>query len=101
MDLAEGHVAALKYLAMVQGTAIFNLGTGFGYSVLDVIKAFEEATGASVPYQFGPRREGDVAEVFADSSKAEHELHWKTKRSLKDMCVDLWRWQSSNPYGFK
>jgi UDP-glucose 4-epimerase len=100
MDLAEGHVAALNCLDKVTGSVIYNLGTGKGFSVLDIVGAFETSTGIKIPYVFGPRRTGDVTALFADSGKAEKELGWKTKRDLKQMCEDLWRWQSSNPRGY-
>ena len=104
MDLAEGHVAALKY--MERGSkgeneySVFNLGTGIGYSVLDMVNAMKKASGRDLPYVFGPRREGDIAECFADTKKANIELNWKATRSLDDMCKDLWTWQSLNPNGF-
>ena len=91
MDLAEGHVAALRHLD--QGVQIYNLGTGKGTSVLQLIKAFEEANGIEIPYAVTPRRAGDIAENYADTSKAESELGWKAKRDVIDMCRDAWRFE--------
>jgi len=79
---------------------IFNLGTGHGESVLDMVKAFERASGAKVPYVIAPRRPGDIATCYADCSKAERVLGWKAQRTVDDMCADTWRWQSGNPQGF-
>lgn len=93
VDLAKGHVAALKFACSHKGIEVFNLGTGKGYSVLEVIKAFEKATGIAVPYQFAPRRHGDVAECYASTEKAEKALGWKAEKSIEDMCRDAWRWQ--------
>ena len=100
MDLARGHVAAIAYMAEHTGESIFNLGTGHGYSVLDMVHAFEKATGKKVPYKIAPRRAGDVAEVYCDPGKAERELGWKAEHTLEDMCRDSWNWQSKNPNGF-
>lgn len=100
VDLAEGHVAALAKLTQISGLATFNLGTGRGCSVLEVIHAFETATGKSIPYRFAGRRAGDVPSCFADPRKAEAELGWQAKRALLEMCRDTWRWQSLNPYGY-
>ncbi|MDX2348990.1 MAG: UDP-glucose 4-epimerase GalE [Porticoccus sp.] len=103
MDLAEGHVKALdKLIAVPSSTGCYtwNLGTGNGYSVLEMVKAFEEASGRAVPYQVIASRPGDVAECWADSSKAEDELGWKASRGLSDMMEDTWRWQYQNPDGF-
>ena len=83
------------------GLKIINLGTGNGYSVLQIVKAFEKASGRKVPYVIKPRRSGDVAECWADPSFAKAELGWKAQRGIEKMCEDLWRWQSMNPYGFK
>ena len=99
-DLADGHVAALKALDDPGCTAI-NLGTGEGYSVLDVIGAFEKASGHQVPYKITDRRPGDVASCYADASRAHSMLNWRTKYSLDDMCADVWRWQSANPDGYR
>ncbi len=100
VDLAVGHLKAIGKLAAKPGLAIYNLGTGKGYSVLDVVKAFEKASGRKVPYAIVPRRPGDVAECWADPSKALKELGWKAERDLHAMCEDAWRWQSQNPNGF-
>lgn len=99
VDLAKGHVCALKK-ASEPGVHIYNLGTGVGYSVLQVIAAFEKACGKTIPYVFAPRRAGDVAENYADPSKALRELGWKTTKGIDDMCRDLWNWQSKNPDGY-
>jgi len=106
MDLAEGHVAALKQLLNKNTTPstssfqVFNLGSGLGYSVLDMVAAMKEACGCEVPYTVSARRSGDLATVYADTAKAERELGWKATRSLGDMCADLWRWQQNNPKGY-
>lgn len=99
VDLARGHLAALKRLDHAQCFAV-NLGTGTGYSVLDVIKAFERASGRPVPYDLAPRRSGDVASCYADASFARDYLGWQAERGLDQMCADSWRWQSMNPQGF-
>ncbi|XGA80990.1 UDP-glucose 4-epimerase GalE [Halomonas sp. CH40] len=101
MDLAEGHLCALNALAERHGVRTWNLGTGQGHSVLEVIKAFEEASGREVPYRIEPRRSGDVASCWADASLAERELCWKARRSLGDMMADTWRWQHKNPDGYR
>ncbi|WP_276980733.1 UDP-glucose 4-epimerase GalE [Johnsonella ignava] len=102
VDLAQGHVAALKkMMTQKNGVLIYNLGTGIGYSVLDVINAFEKANQLRINYVFKPRRAGDVPRCYADPSKAEKELDWKTTRDLETMCRDSWRWQKYNPDGFK
>ncbi|NOH61309.1 UDP-glucose 4-epimerase GalE [Vibrio sp. RE88] len=100
MDLADGHVAALKKVGQKDGLHIYNLGTGNGYSVLDMVKAFEVASGKQVPYQIVARRPGDIAECWADPSKAMRDLEWKAERTLEEMTVDTWRWQSNNPQGY-
>jgi UDP-glucose 4-epimerase len=100
VDLAEGHVAALSRLDKVSGLTTCNLGTGRGHSVLEVIRAFEVATGQTIPYRLAPRRPGDVPNCFADSRKAEVELGWRARRGLLDMCRDSWGWQSANPEGY-
>jgi UDP-glucose 4-epimerase len=101
VDLAEGHVAALNYL-FDKGTSItVNLGTGRGHSVLEVVKAYEAASGKPVPYRFAPRRPGDVASVYADPASAERLLGWRAKHDLARMCEDSWRWQQMNPRGFE
>jgi UDP-glucose 4-epimerase len=100
MDLAEGHVAALRYLLEQQRSVTVNLGTGQGYSVLEVVKAFERASGKPVPYQLVARRPGDVAACYADPARARELLGWRASRGLDAMCEDSWRWQSRNPQGF-
>jgi len=100
MDLADGHVAALDRLAADGGTLTLNLGTGFGISVLQMVKAFEVASGRPVPYKIVDRRPGDVAECWADPSMARQQLGWVARRSIDEMCADVWRWQSGNPNGF-
>ncbi len=100
-DLAEGHVAALKALLDDGQSLKVNLGTGRGYSVLEVVRAFEEATGQRVPYQVVPRRPGDVAQCYADPGLAQRRLGWCAKRTLGQMCTDAWRWQSLNPKGYR
>ena len=100
-DLALGHLKAVEHAARHPGLDVFNLGTGQGYSVLEVLHAFEQASGKAVPYQMVPRRPGDVASSFADVSKARDILGWETQRELAEMCADSWRWQSQNPLGFE
>ncbi len=100
VDLAKGHVKALDALATKPGVEIFNLGTGQGYSVLEVIKAFEKASGRNIPFEIGPRRGGDIASSYADPKKAQEQLGWKAEFGLKEMCEDSWRWQEQNPEGF-
>ena len=100
VDLAKGHVAAAAYAQQHAGVEIINLGTGTGYSVLDIVKAFEEVNGVAVPYQIVARRPGDIAECWADPSKAEKLLGWKAEKTLQDMCRDSWRWQTQNPNGY-
>ena len=97
MDLAEGHVTALRHCIESSGMAILNLGTGKGYSVLEMVTAFEQATGKKVPYKISPRRTGDVAACWADASAAEKILGWKASRTLEEMCRDSWRWQCHRP----
>ena len=101
VDLAIGHVKALKKISEKAGLKIYNLGTGHGYSVLDVVNAFVEATGQKVPYVIKERRPGDIAICYADATKAKEELGWVAERELKEMCEDSWRWQSNNPNGFE
>jgi UDP-glucose 4-epimerase len=101
MDLAEGHVTALDHLRRGGEGFAFNLGTGRGYSVLEVVKAFERASGREIPYRILPRRGGDSAVSFADAALARKELGWQARRNLDQMCADGWRWQSQNPEGFK
>ncbi|MEA9390530.1 UDP-glucose 4-epimerase GalE [Acerihabitans sp. TG2] len=100
MDLADGHVAALKMMRDKTGTHIYNLGAGVGHSVLDVVAAFGKACGTPIPYHFAPRREGDLAAYWAAPEKATRELHWRVSRSLDDMANDTWRWQSRHPTGY-
>jgi UDP-glucose 4-epimerase len=106
MDLAEGHVAALKNMGsapsprMASTPLIINLGTGQGYSVLELLHAFEKASGKTIPYRITDRRPGDIATCYADPALAESLLGWKAKRSLAEMCADTWRWQSGNPEGY-
>jgi UDP-glucose 4-epimerase len=99
-DLAAGHVAALRRLLHVPGSFTVNLGTGAGYSVLEVIRAFEAASGRGIPYDVVPRRPGDVAACYADPSASQKLLGWRALRNLPQMCADSWRWQSMNPEGF-
>ena len=101
VDLAKGHLSALEKLRDNPGVVTYNLGTGKGYSVLDVVNAFEEASGQEIPYKITDRRPGDVASCYADPSKAEEELGWTAERDIYDMCKDAWRWQSQNPHGYK
>ena len=100
VDLADGHVKAVEYALDHTGAEVFNLGTGTGYSVLDLVGAFEKANGVKVPYRIAPRRPGDIATCYSDPSKAETVLGWKAQRGVEDMCRDSWRWQSSNPQGY-
>ncbi len=100
VDLALGHIKALKKLETEKGVLIYNLGTGVGYSVLDMVKAFEKATNMEIKYEFKPRRAGDIAKCYADPSKAEKELGWKAERNLEQMCADTWKWQTNNPNGY-
>jgi UDP-glucose 4-epimerase len=102
VDLAKGHVAALDKLYSEQvGCEAVNLGTGTGVSVLDLVKGMGEATGKPVPYTIAPRRPGDVATVYADPSTAKSMLGWQAELGVSEMCADTWRWQSTNPYGYK
>jgi UDP-glucose 4-epimerase len=100
MDLAEGHVRALDRLATSAGLHVWNLGTGRGYSVLEMVAAFERASGRKVPYWVAPRRAGDVAACWADPGRAREELGWTASRGLDQMCADAWRWQAANPHGY-
>jgi len=100
VDLAEGHLAALRILNRVAGSLVVNLGTGEGHSVREVLAVASEAVGRAIPFTVGPRRPGDVAAIWADPGVARHVLDWKANRSLADMCADHWRWQSLNPYGY-
>ena len=101
MDLAEGHIKALEYAMSHTGEEVFNLGTGTGYSVLDMVKAFEKASGKKIPYEITERRPGDLAVLFSDPSKSEDVLRWKAVRGLEDMCRDSWNWQKNNPKGYE
>lgn len=101
MDLADGHVAALKVVSQQAGLHIYNLGTGRGTSVLEVLHAFEKAVGREIPYVVVPRRAGDIAEYWSTSEKAQRELGWKATRTIDDMAMDSWRWQSQNPNGYE
>ena len=108
MDLADGHVSALRYLDGSTGNGksgqgklnVFNLGTGTGYSVLDMLKAFGKAVGKPIPQKMAPRRPGDVTIYMADPTRAKEEMGWEAKKNLDDMCNDLWSWQTKNPNGY-
>ena len=101
VDLAKGHVKAIDYAAKNKGTEVVNLGTGTGYSVLDIVKAFEKVNNVEIPYAIKPRRSGDIAECYADPTKAFEKLGWKAEKTLEDMCRDSWRWQKQNPKGYE
>lgn len=101
LDLASGHVAALNKIKENCGLKIYNLGTGNGYSVLDIVKNFEEATGVKIPYSIKARRPGDIATCYASADLAKKELGWEAKYGIREMCEDSWRWQSQNPNGFE
>ena len=101
VDLAVGHVKALKKIEEKAGLKIYNLGTGVGYSVLDVVKNFEEASGVKIPYSIKPRRPGDIATCYADASLAKKELGWEAQFGIREMCEDSWRWQKNNPNGYE
>lgn len=101
VDLAKGHVKAIEKIAQNPGLKIYNLGTGVGYSVLDIVKNFEEATGIKIPFEIKARRAGDIACNYADASLAKNELGWVAENGIKEMCEDSWRWQSMNPNGFE
>ena len=100
VDLAVGHVKAIEKMKSSKGVHIYNLGTGTGYSVLDVVKAYEKACGKSIPYQIRPRRAGDIATCYCDASRAKEELGWTAERGIEEMCADSWKWQSMNPNGY-
>jgi UDP-glucose 4-epimerase len=100
VDLAKAHVKALEYSKKHAGVSTFNLGSGHGHSVLEVVKAFELASGRKVPYSVMPRRSGDIATCYADATRAERDLGWKAEKTLGDMCADVWRWQVANPNGY-
>ena len=101
VDLAQGHIKALEKLAQAPGLVTYNLGTGRGYSVLEMVAAFERASGRKVPYRVVGRRAGDIAACYADPSLAERELGWKAKKGIDEMCADTWRWQQANPNGYE
>ena len=101
MDLANGHLKAVEYAAGNKGVSVFNLGTGQPYSVLEIVNAFEKANGIEIKYEFGPRRDGDLPEFWANADKAEKILNWKTTKTLEDMCRDTWNWQKNNPKGYE
>ena len=101
VDLADGHVKALKKIEEKAGVCVYNLGTGNGYSVLDMVKAFGKACGHEIKYEIKERRPGDIATCYADPTKAKNELGWEAKRGLDEMCEDSWRWQSNNPNGYQ
>ena len=101
VDLAKGHVKALKKIEENAGLKIYNLGTGVGYSVLDIVKNFEEATGVKIPYVIKDRRPGDIATCYSDATKAKEELGWTAEYGIRDMCADSWNWQSHNPNGYE
>lgn len=101
VDLADGHVKALEKMKSTKGVSIYNLGTGKGCSVLDVVKAYEKACGKKIPYVIKERRAGDIAQCYADSTKAQKELGWKAQYDIEDMCADSWNWQSHNPNGYE
>ncbi|MFZ2539780.1 MAG: GDP-mannose 4,6-dehydratase, partial [Oscillospiraceae bacterium] len=100
VDLALGHIRAIEKLKEKKGVLTYNLGTGVGYSVIQMVKAFEDAIGREIKYKFGPRRAGDIATCYADASLAKAGLLWEAKLGLKEMCEDSWRWQSRNPNGY-
>ena len=101
VDLAQGHVAACEYLMNNAGCDVFNLGTGTGYSVLDLVNTFSRVNDMEIPYVVDPRRPGDVARCFANATRAKEKLGWEAKKTLDDMCKDSWRWQSQNPNGYR
>ncbi|MBC2655737.1 UDP-glucose 4-epimerase GalE [Pseudomonas sp. MSSRFD41] len=101
VDLAKGHLAAVDYVCAHSGIDVWNLGTGVGYSVLEMLQAFEKACGRTLPYVLSPRRQGDIAQCWSDSSKAQRELGWKAELGLREMMEDTWRWQSNNPDGYR
>ena len=101
VDLAKGHVKAVKKLTDREGVSIYNLGTGVGYSVLDVLHAYEKACGKTLKYEIKPRRDGDVAVCYSDCAKAKKELGWVAEKGIEEMCADSWKWQSMNPNGYR
>ncbi len=100
VDLAKGHVCALNKIKEDCGLKIYNLGTGIGYSVLDIVNNFEAATGVKIPYVIGARRPGDIDECYSSAALAEKELGWKAENGIREMCEDSWRWQKNNPNGY-
>ena len=100
VDLAKGHVAAVNWADAHNGCEVFNLGTGTGYSVLDMVKTFRDVNQVALPYQITARRPGDIATCYADPTKSERELGWKAEKGLADMCRDSWNWQKNNPMGY-
>ena len=100
VDLAKGHIRAIEYAQKNTGVIAVNLGTGNGFSVLDIVKAFERATGIRIPYKIAPRRPGDIDECYADASLALEKLGWKAELSIDDMCRSAWNWQKNNPNGY-
>jgi UDP-glucose 4-epimerase len=101
VDLAKAHVKAIDYALENKGAEVFNIGTGVGYSVLDMVKAFEKSNDIKIPYVITDRRPGDIDTCYADSSKAAKMLGWKAEKSLEDMCKDTWNWQKNNPNGYE
>lgn len=101
MDVAKAHIVALEYVQHHKGVEVFNLGTGLGYSVLDIVKVFEKVNGVKIPFQFIGRRPGDVSVCYADPGKAASLLGWKAEKNIEEMCRDAWRWQISNPNGYR
>ena len=101
VDLAKGHVKAIEKFADNEGVSVYNLGTGHGYSVLEVVKAFEKACGHEIAYEIKPRRAGDIAACYCDPAKAEKELGWTAENGIDEMCADSWRWQTMNPDGYR
>ena len=101
VDLAKGHVAAIDYINKHKGLDVFNLGTGVGYSVLDIVNAFEETTNQKVPYRITARRAGDLATVYSNPTKSKKLLGWEAENGIKDMCLDAWNWQKNNPNGYE
>ena len=101
VDLAVGHIKALRKLTSNPGVVLYNLGTGKGYSVLEIVSAFEQASGKKIPYRIIGRRPGDIATCYADPSKAQRELNWSADKGIREMCVDAWRWQYNNPNGYE
>ena len=100
VDLAEGHVDAFRWMSGRHGVEVFNLGTGAPVSVLELVRAFEDASGVEIPYVIDARRDGDLPEFWADATKARDVLGWEARRGVAEMCADTWRWQSNNPQGY-